>query len=967
MKTIFFSLLMFALFNCELFGYEYEQNKLVIKVSEDFYRNFNNIKDLSGGIESLKQTIGEHKISHYVDGKLLLNLEKRNSGNQLQSKKNQFGLERIFLIEYSKNIDPILAAGKLKSQKFIEYAEPLFIRKTCELEIPNDTLFSRQYYLNSIKALESWSQIDTAGKKVVIGVVDTGVDYLHEDLVGNTYINPGEDGPDSTGAEKRTNGLDDDDNGFVDDWMGWDFGSDSLAGYDNNPLPGNGHGTHVAGIIAATKNNITGIAGIGLNVKILPVKIAGDSPNARSLTKSYDGMLYAAIAGANVINCSWGGGGYAQAEQDIVHQVLALGTVIVAAAGNDYSNTAFFPASYDGIVSVAAIDSSDRKAGFSNYNTTVDVSAPGVAIMSTVPPNDYASWDGTSMASPVAAAVASMVWLNYPEYISIQVGEHIKATTENISSKNPFYSGVMGTGKVNAFKASTEKNPVSLILKSYTVKEEIEDGVIKSGERIDISLELFNALKPVSNVKIYAVSLTQFLPEYINDKLDAGDFRTLETKSIPGTISLIVPDSVGLNYNLPITINLIDDKNNRFTSTITVFVNPTWRTMKQNNIHITFTSQGNLAYDDFPNNNRGLGFKYKNSSNMLFEGALMVAYGSRRLSNVARGSSGSASNRDFAIIKPIETYNPGKIANEETLTEYRTKTDSLSLADTTIAPVKVIQTGYQFVGNNKDNFIIANYDIINITDEFQDSVFAALYMDWDLGASGSNNRAIWNKSKEYAYIINAVNPIIPLAGIKLLSNQNVNFWAIDNDGDTDENPGVYDGFTKQEKLRMMSGGIGRDSSSATDCSVVFGAGPIRLRAGDTTRVSIALFAGNSLQELDKIADEYLPAIQNLINPNGNFASFPKKSNIQLVYPNPGSNNIIVEISVSEINSGEISIWDINGKKVKTLYNYNISKSNKLYPGFLRLEFNISDLSQGQYFIRFATDNGTDSKILNVMR
>ncbi len=967
MKNLIFFLFLLLLFNTNIFSFEYEQNKLIVKISNEYYEQ-NQIEILKSGIKNFEQIIGKHKITHLVDKRILNNINQKNEQNHFLNKPNDIGIDRILLIEYSKNIDALFASQKLSSQNFIEYAEPLFIREIFDIETPNDSLFAEQYYLQSIMALEGWDKIDTINKYVVIGVVDTGVDYLHEDLFSNMYINQGETGLDSNGNDKRTNGIDDDNNGFIDDYMGWDFGSDSSENKnDNDPMSGNGHGTHVAGIIAAIKNNYKGIAGIGLNTKILPVKIAGDSPSSRSLVRSYDGLLYAAIAGANVINCSWGGGGFSQAEQDIINQALSLGAAIVAAAGNDYSNTQFFPASYKGVLSVAAIDSNNKKAAFSNYNASVDVSAPSVDIVSSIPGNNYVAWSGTSMASPIAAAVAGMVWFNFPQYIPIQIIEQVKATTQDISSDNLYYSGLLGTGKVSLPNAVSEKNAISININNYTIKEEIDDGIIKSGEKIYISFELFNTLNPCTNVKLYASSLTQYDTEFIKDELFVGDFETLELKKVNDEIELIVPKDVGLNYNLPVKIQIISDNGYRYETTLSILVNPTWRTMKQNNISLSFTSLGNLAYDDFPNNNRGNGFSYKNSPNILFEGALMVAYGSKQLSNVARGSSGSAANRDFRIIKAIENFIPGKIADEETNCEYSTRADSLSLLDTTLAQVKVIQTGYQFKEHNKSNFIIANYDIINNTELFQDSVFTALYMDWDIGPSGSDNRAVWNKSNEYAYIYNNKTDEYPYVGIKLLSSQNVNFWAIDNDGTSEDNPGVYDGFTKEEKYRMMSSGIGRDSSNSTDCSIVFGAGPIRLRSGDTSRVTFAIFAANSLIELDNIVKNELPTIKDIINPNGDFNSFTKKTQIKSIYPNPSSNKVTLEFTINDIKSGEISIWDINGKKLKNIFTYNSKKEGKIYPGYMYLDFDISELSQGQYFIKFDTDRGHSTAILNIIR
>lgn len=960
MKIIFASIL-FLFLSFELSAQQYQPRTIVIKFKPEVELT---MKIRSGEIEEIKafkQLLGSHTLKSFVNNTLLKNLEKRKNDNQLLSNKSSQGLDRIFVIEYSNNIDSKTASRKICTYDFIEYAEPKYINRIFEDSLPNDSLINSQYYLKSIQAFESWAHIDTSGRHVVVGVVDTGVDYMHEDLFGTMQINSGEDGNDSSGKDKRSNGIDDDMNGFIDDWMGWDFASNSSeSGFDNDPMPGHPHGTHVSGIIAAVKNNVVGIAGIGLNTRILPVKIGGDSQFSRNLVNSYDGLLYAAMAGANIINCSWGSGGYSQSEQDVVNEVVNLGAVIVAAAGNDGNQIAFYPASYNGVISVAAIDSHDRKAGFSNYFSTVDVSAPGVQILSSIPINDYAFWDGTSMASPVAAAVAGMIWLNYPEYNNIQIGEHLKATSESISEENPGYNGLIGTGKVNAYNAATEINPVSISLKNYVITQEIDDGVITSGEIVNIKLEIFNALSPAKDVNIYAMSSAYYLPDFITNSLSAGDFGTYESKVVNGTISFRVNQEKILNYSLPITLIIIDEAGHRFTNTISIFINPTWRTMRSNNIHLTFTSQGNLAYDDFPYNSRGDGFTYKEGSNLLFEGALMVGYGYNSLANSARSSNASSKDYDFDLVKPIETFKPGDIAAEETKTEYVTREDSL------LKPMRIIQSGYQFKGGSSDDIIYAFYDIINETDSFQDSVYAAIYMDWDIGPSGSNNRAIWSKSGNFAYIINISDDSFPKAGVKMLSGHPVNFWAVDNDGVSEDNPGVYNGFSKEEKWKMMTSGIGRDSSNSTDVSMVIGAGPIRLRAGDTTRVAFALFAGNTLEDLRNISED-INFSNNFFNPDGSFSSKPKNSTINLIFPNPAQNTAVVELAVSDIKSGELTLWDVSGKKLKNLYNYDSQNQNKLYPGYLRLEIDLRDLSQGQYFLRFKTDKDASSQILNIIR
>ncbi|NCR00641.1 MAG: S8 family serine peptidase [Microcystis aeruginosa L211-101] len=290
--------------------------------------------------------------------------------------------------------------------------------------IPNDPSFPLLWGLNNtgqtggtpnadIDAPEAWGALQGWGwfpntGNAVVGVIDTGVDYTHPDLINNIWKNPGE-----TGGGKETNGIDDDGNGYIDDFRGWDFFNN-----DNNPMDGYGHGTHVAGTIGAEGNNGIGVTGVNWKVKIMPIQIFSSSGAAASNFAIAQAIQYATANGADLTNNSWGGGGFSTA----IYTAIQAGRLFVAAAGNYAQNndiSPFYPATYNlnNIISVQATDHNDNLAGFSNYGaTTVDLAAPGVNIYSTLPVggslmgSNYGYSSGTSMAAPhVAGAAALMV------------------------------------------------------------------------------------------------------------------------------------------------------------------------------------------------------------------------------------------------------------------------------------------------------------------------------------------------------------------------------------------------------------------------------------------------------------------------------------------------------------------------------------------------------------------------------
>ncbi|MFM7339828.1 MAG: S8 family serine peptidase, partial [Bacteroidota bacterium] len=227
-----------------------------------------------GSIAALQPIIGNHDSKPYVRDELINALLQKKGEQTLAS---SHPLERIAVLNVLTDIPIQKAIRSLAALDFIEYAE-VMPRHTL-IQTPNDPLYGYQYHQQMIGVDSAWSIMDAQGNgdSVLVGIVDTGVDPLHEDLSGVMFVNPGESGIDSIGANKSANGIDDDNNGFIDDWQGWDFASsiDPVKG-DNRAVPGHLHGTHVAGIACAITNNAKGIAGIARNHRILPVKVGYD-------------------------------------------------------------------------------------------------------------------------------------------------------------------------------------------------------------------------------------------------------------------------------------------------------------------------------------------------------------------------------------------------------------------------------------------------------------------------------------------------------------------------------------------------------------------------------------------------------------------------------------------------------------------------------------------------------------------
>ncbi|MDX2022673.1 MAG: discoidin domain-containing protein [Deltaproteobacteria bacterium] len=346
------------------------------------------------------------------------------------------------------------AIVQLRAAGLVQSAERNFIiMPFANAVTPNDPRFGELWGLKKIQAPEAWS-FGTGSATIVVGISDTGVDYNHPDLAANIWTNPG---------EIAGNGKDDDNNGYVDDVRGWDW-----LNNDNDPMDDHGHGTHVSGTIGAVGNEGVGVAGINWRVKLVPLRFLGSSGG--TLWAGAQTILYAAKIKARVLNASWGCSGpscYSSYLEDAIKQLNTAGGLFAAAAGNNYGNNndsyPTYPANYDvaNVLVVAATDSNDNLANFSNYGPTkVHIAAPGVSILSSLPGNKYAAWNGTSMATPHVAGVAALILSNQPNLTVAQLRDKILSTADKVSA----LTGKVSSGaRLNAQKAVFADNVPSAV------------------------------------------------------------------------------------------------------------------------------------------------------------------------------------------------------------------------------------------------------------------------------------------------------------------------------------------------------------------------------------------------------------------------------------------------------------------------------------------------------------------------
>lgn len=332
----------------------------------------------------------------------------------------------------------------IKTREEVAFAEPCISYPL--LNYPNDSM-GKQWYLQQVQSIPAWA-VNRIGQKT-IAVVDDAIDINHPDLSANIYINQ---------KEIRGNGKDDDGNGFVDDYTGYDVASGDT---DVNPSAGAAgaymfHGTHVAGIAAGVTNNGLGVAAISYNAAaLIPVK-ASALPVV--LTHAEEGIAYAATLKPDILCLSFGGKDTTSYTtlRILLKAIADSGTIIIAAAGNDADEIPVYPAAYPFVWAIGATGRGDKVSPYSSYGSYIDLMAPGDSIYSLMPGGAWAAYkSGTSMSAPIVAAAAAYVWGINPSFSGSKVMQCLTQTADPIDAQNdPKFNGKTGFGRLNVYRAA---------------------------------------------------------------------------------------------------------------------------------------------------------------------------------------------------------------------------------------------------------------------------------------------------------------------------------------------------------------------------------------------------------------------------------------------------------------------------------------------------------------------------------
>lgn len=805
----------------------------------------------------------------------------------------------------------------------IELAEPIY--QDYPLGIPNDPYASQQTMLATIKAFQTWDSF-VGDTNVVIGIIDTGVFQEHEDLQNSIATN---------WNEIPENGVDDDGNGFVDDFKGCNlaYPSEAYGGFTYHP---NEHGTAVAGIAGATTNNGRGIAGVAYKCRIFPIKAS--NLNSEKIDYGYKGILYAALRGFQVVNCSWGRiKPFSPVDQSIIDYAVARGVVIVAAGGND-NNSPFvwYPAGYHGVLAVGEVNQADYVTQTTTLNHTIRIMAPGIGNWITKnQPNGYdaPNYGGTSWAAPVVSGVAAMVRARYPWLSPLQVIEYVRQLGDDISglNSNPFYQKLIPL-RLNMSKMLSISplnipgiSPIKVITKR--TNGSISDRFVV-GDTVVLSINAKNFLGGAHNLR-FILSLAEEFETSLNIILDEvglslvqsgedfsiGDFKFIINERKQDIVFLRV-DIIGENdYNDFFLIPFIP------TTPIKDFQN--------DSIFVSISDKGTLGFFGSGSSRIGKGFGSFALGNQLFKAGLLTSENDQKV--VTALFSLNTDESDFRVVKPF-TY----------------PEENLGIIDDYLASEKD-RIGMQIsqkveLKPGGVNFFKIFAEVKNISSRVLYNLSIGYFLDLDIGEISDSNLTFFEP------IYSTDNDGKLIGAIQYVSNLDSNIIVGVACIGTDEilqfepqSAGMDADFVsilnRDKIIQMLNSNTSIQYKGISDVSIFSGIRFTEQINPNEHRNFVMMFAiGSNLEQLSQL---FLNELSYL-----NVESSSSEDIIE-IHPNPVESTIRMKVNKNFI-SGKIELYNMIGQKILEKY----------LDGRNFYEFDSQNLQSGYYLLRLTSAERT---------
>ncbi len=748
---------------------------------------------------------------------------------QAHSTAAQNALSHIYKIQVSPGASVVQTINQLLGEEAVVYAEPYYLMQPLGY-VPNDPEAKpgsgKQDYLATVKAYEAW-EIEKGDSSIIIGILDTGVGLGHEDLTDNLKYQP----------KDPLNGKDDDQDGYIDNYLGWD-----MADNDNDPTADKDpHGTTVTGIAAATADNGKGMAGAGFHTSYMPVKVFRSADN--TFWKGYEAIAYAADRGCKVINLSWGlAKAYSAFAQDVInYAVLEKDAVVIAAAGNSGKAEDFYPASYDNVVSVAVSDAKDNKLNQTTYNYLVDLTAPGGNNFTTTNDDNYRYSSGSSMSAPLVAGAAALVRAKYPKLSALQVMEKLRLSADNTEAvgDNKNYKEQLGYGRLNMQKALLPLTTPALRMTSFSFRNWL-GAYAYGGDTLRIRMNFTNYFASASADAIITLTTSSQYVTLLDSVFRPGAIDSLQTVgNSESPFRLYLHTDLPADEKLTFRLGYADSRYTDYQY-FTITSSPGHLVLDNGSMKLTLGSNGDMAYD--PNALPG-------GTGLLFEGVpiakhmgLVIASGADSVSdNVVQDFANGTRSQDFSALQNIRFYPP-----EVTGLEAR----SVFSDDKATHPLglQIEQTWLADTLETADPFLIAQYRLSRQVTDTLTGLHLGLFADWNLG-DGVANRAAWDASHRlgYVYTDNLY------AGVALLTAQTSAYHAIDIgslNGNASETGNI---FTDEERYRFLTEKPGKQNAGVKGAGndVAYMVGGITDSLYQTQTYAFVLVAGADLKAIQQ--------------------------------------------------------------------------------------------------------------------
>jgi len=821
-KILLFSI--FILCSLQVFAQsdDFVPSTVIVKLDESASAKGTNEKLLSGA--DLASLTSVRKIDNIAQYKT----------RQERGANTKSILDGIYKIRLNTEVDELTFINSLSSFSNVIYAERYPNVKP--FLVPNDPQARRngpQYHLDQVGAYDAWN-ITQGDEDLVIAIVDTGVDLDHEDLQGNLYVNA---------DEIPDDGIDNDGDGFIDNYRGWDF-----ADNDNAPeADGDQHGTLVTGVAAAATNNALGIAGLGYRCKFLPIKIFQTENNFSS--NSYEGVIYAANQGADVINLSWGGvSGFSQYAQDVInYAVLEKDAAVVAAAGNTNANLDFYPASYDNVLSVGFVNNADQRDPNSTYSNFIDLVAPGVNIYSTFNNDSYGTEGGSSLAAPIVAGAAALLRERYPDYSAVEIMEQLRVNADDIYdvSSNSQFEYLFGKGRLNVSRAvSNDENP-SVRMQSFEYSNGFEEAAYY-GDTLTINAEFQTYLNDVEDLSITLSSDNPYVT-LVDSVLQIGSVtrnNTFDNNSVPFRVILSdnLPENEKLYFRLNYEGAFYEDYQN-----FVIFSSPRTEIFSFANWRFGLNSTGVLG------KNRQYPFStfsanYNGSTLVGHSGIILAASVDSISKNTLINPLEFAFEEDFESMQKLKRFDDitADFDVRSTFKEQATLDTTLGLE------IRQRILGWEASGENE--FILFEYELENRGDLNYDSLFFELFTEWAV-IDDEANTLKYDSANEMVYAYD--NDQSLYGGLALIADQDSVFYPFDLDnlnGNTSdlENDTLTNSLIWESSMNAFSekeAGINNEGNSVGS---LLGVLLKDFQSGQSQTINFALLAANDLTQLQNV-------------------------------------------------------------------------------------------------------------------